>query len=130
MLAAGGSEMAGVKSLDDLKRLKEEAIEKRRAQATSGRAQITVGMGTCGIAAGARDTMKAILEVIEQDKLSDIIVTQTGCIGLCEWEPIVEVAFGNAPKVKYGKVSPKAARQIMKEHVEGGKVLSEYVIPA
>lgn len=122
--------MAGVKSLDDLKRLKEEAIEKRRAQATTGRAQITVGMGTCGIAAGARDTMKAILEVIEQDKLSDIIVTQTGCIGLCEWEPIVEVAAGNAPKVIYGKVSPKAARQIMKEHVEGGKVLSEYVIPA
>lgn len=122
--------MSAVKSLEDLKRLKEEALEKRKAQATTGRAQITVGMGTCGIAAGARDAMKAILEVIEAENLSDIIVTQTGCIGLCEWEPIVEVTMGFEPKVTYGKVTPKVALQIMKEHVESGKILSEYVIPA
>jgi NADP-reducing hydrogenase subunit HndB len=122
--------MSGVKSLEELKRLKEEAVEKRKLQATSGRAQITVGMGTCGIAAGARDTMKAILEVIEEKNLSDIIVTQTGCIGLCEWEPIVEVSIGQQPKVMYGKVSSKIAKQIMQEHVEEGKVLSQFVIPA
>jgi NADP-reducing hydrogenase subunit HndB len=122
--------MPAVKSLEDLKRLKEEALEKRKAQATAGRAQITVGMGTCGIAAGARETMKAILEVIEKDNLSDIIVTQTGCIGLCEWEPIVEVVVGNEPKVMYGKVSREMAKQIMQEHIEGGKVLPEFVIPA
>jgi NADP-reducing hydrogenase subunit HndB len=122
--------MPAVKSLEDLKRLKEEALEKRKAQATAGRAQITVGMGTCGIAAGARETMKAILEVIEKDNLSDIIVTQTGCIGLCEWEPIVEVVVGNGPKVMYGKVSPEMAKQIMQEHIEGGKVLTELLIPA
>jgi NADP-reducing hydrogenase subunit HndB len=122
--------MPAVKSLEDLKRLKEEALEKRKAQATAGRAQITVGMGTCGIAAGARETMKAILEVIERDNLSGIIVTQTGCIGLCEWEPIVEVVVGNEPKVTYGKVSQEMAKQIMQEHIEGGKVLPEFVIPA
>ena len=122
--------MSGIKSLDELKRIKEEAIEKRKVQATSGRAQITVGMGTCGIAAGARDTMKAILAVIEEENVSDVIVTQTGCIGLCEWEPIVEVVIGNQPRVVYGKVSSKVAKQIMQEHVEGGKVLSEFVIPA
>lgn len=122
--------MPGVKSLEDLKRLKEEALEKRRAQATNARAQITVGMGTCGIAAGARETMKAILEVIEADNLSDIIVTQTGCIGLCEWEPIVQVVMGNQSKVTYGKVSPDRARQIMREHIEGEKLLSELLIPA
>jgi NADP-reducing hydrogenase subunit HndB len=122
--------MPAVKSLEDLKRLKEEALEKRKAQATAGRAQITVGMGTCGIAAGARETMKAILEVIERDNLSGIIVTQTGCIGLCEWEPIVEVVVGNEPKVTYGKVSSEMAKQIMQEHIEGGKVLPEFVIPA
>ncbi|GAB4532796.1 MAG: hypothetical protein Kow0063_13880 [Anaerolineae bacterium] len=122
--------MTAVKSLEDLKRLKEEALEKRKAQATTGRAQITVGMGTCGIAAGARDTMKAILQVIEEDNLSDIIVTQTGCVGLCEWEPIVEVTMGYESKVTYGKVTPKVAREIMKEHIEGGKILSDYVIPA
>ncbi len=122
--------MPAVKSLEDLKRLKEEALEKRKAQATAGRAQITVGMGTCGIAAGARETMKAILEVIEKDNLSDIIVTQTGCIGLCEWEPIVEVVVGNEPKVMYGRVSPEMAKQIMQEHIEGGKLLTELLIPA
>jgi NADP-reducing hydrogenase subunit HndB len=122
--------MSRVKSLEELKRLREEALEKRTAKATSGRAQIVVGMGTCGIAAGARDTMKAILEVIENESLSGILVTQTGCVGLCEWEPIVKVVVGDGPKVTYGKVSPEMAKQIMKEHVEGGKILSEFVIPA
>ena len=122
--------MTTVKSLEDLRRIKEKAIEKRKAQATSGRAQITVGMGTCGIAAGARDTMKAILEVIEDEGLSDIIVAQTGCVGTCEWEPIVEVAIGQDPKVTYGNVTPEKARQIMTEHVKGSKIITEYLIPA
>ena len=122
--------MPAVKSLEDLKRVKEEALEKRKAQATSGRAQITVGMGTCGIAAGARDTMKAILNVIEVENLEDIIVAQTGCIGLCEWEPIVEVVVGQEPKVVYGKVSPDRAKEIMREHLMGSKIIPEYVIPA
>ena len=122
--------MSTVKSLEDLKRVKEEALKKRKAQATSGRAQITVGMGTCGIAAGARDTMKAILNVIEVENLDDIIVAQTGCVGLCEWEPIVEVVVGQEPKVVYGKVSPDRAKEIMREHVIGSKIIPEYVIPA
>jgi NADP-reducing hydrogenase subunit HndB len=122
--------MANVKSLEDLKRLKEEALKKRQAMTTSGTAQVVVAMGTCGIAAGARETMKAILDQIEADKLSGIVVTQTGCMGKCEWEPIVEVAVGEAPKVTYGKVSAERARQIMRDHVQAGKVISEWVIPA
>jgi NADP-reducing hydrogenase subunit HndB len=122
--------MATVKSLEDLKRLKEEALEKRKARATTGKAQVIVGMGTCGIAAGARETMKAILDTIETGNLDGIVVTQTGCIGRCEWEPIVEVLAGDQPKVIYGKVTPAKAQQIMKEHVVGGKVVSEYVLPA
>jgi len=122
--------MSAVKSLEDLKRLKAEALEKRKAKTTEGATQIVVGMGTCGIAAGARETMKAILGVIEAENLSGIIVTQTGCIGLCEWEPIVEVTTGGESKVTYGKVSTERARQIMKEHVKGGKVIPEFVIPA
>jgi NADP-reducing hydrogenase subunit HndB len=82
-------------------------------------------MGTCGIAAGARDTMKVILETIEKDSLTGVIVTQTGCIGLCEKEPIVQVVVGDQPKVTYGKVGTDAARRIMKEHVQGGKVVEE-----
>lgn len=122
--------MPAVKSLEELKRLREEALEKRQAKTTSGQAQITVAMGTCGIAAGARETMKAILETIEVESLSGVVVKQTGCLGLCEWEPIVEVTIGAGSKVTYGKVSGAKARQIMKQHVMGDKVVAEFVIPA
>ena len=121
--------MATVKSLEDLKRLKEAALEKRKAKTTTGKAQVIVGMGTCGIAAGARETMKAILDTIETGNLDGIVVTQTGCIGRCEWEPIVEVLAGDQPKVIYGKVTPAKAQQIMKEHVVGGKIVAEFVLP-
>ncbi len=118
-----------IKSLDDLKRAREEALAKRNLKSAAGKIQVIVGMGTCGIAAGARDTMKAILETIEKDNLQDISVTQTGCIGLCEREPIVQVIVGEQPKVTYGKVTPEVARQIMHEHVVNGKVVDNHVIP-
>jgi len=120
--------MTTIKSLDDLKRAREEALKKRELKATSGAAQVIVGMGTCGIAAGARDTMKAILETIEQDSITGVIVTQTGCIGLCEREPIVQVILGEQPKVTYGKVTAEVARKIMKEHVAAGKIVTSNVI--
>ncbi len=122
--------MSAIKSLDELRRLKEEALAKRKARATTGEAQVIVGMGTCGIAAGARETMKAILEETETKSLSGIIVKQTGCIGLCEWEPIVEVVIGEQPKVIYGKVNPERAKKIMEQHVVGGNIVSEFTIPA
>jgi len=121
--------MTSVKSLEDLKRIREEALEKRKVKATSGQAQVIVAMGTCGIAAGARDAMKAILNTIETDGLTGIIVTQTGCIGLCNREPIVQVVVGEQPKVTYGKVTPDIARRIMREHVVNGKVVEGHVIP-
>lgn len=121
--------MTTIKSLEDLKRIREEALEKRRVKTESGAVQVIVGMGTCGIAAGARETMKAILTKIETDKLSGITVTQTGCIGLCEREPIVQVVRGET-KVTYGKVTPIVAEQIVTEHVLGGNVVREYVVEA
>jgi len=122
--------MATIKSLDDLKRLKAEALQKRDAKVTTGQARVVVAMGTCGIAAGARDAMKAILDAIEADQLQGIVVTQTGCIGQCEWEPIVKVTVGDQPEVIYGKVSPDKARQIVKEHVVSGQVVKGSVLPA
>jgi NADP-reducing hydrogenase subunit HndB len=122
--------MPTVKSLDDLKKIKEQATQKRDIKTASGQAQVTVAMGTCGIAAGARDTMKAVLETIETGGLQGIVVTQTGCIGLCEWEPIVQVTIGDQPKVTYGKVTPERAQQILKEHVVGGQVVKSFVVPA
>ena len=121
--------MSEIKSLEDLKRVREEALEKRKAKTTSGAAQVIVGMGTCGIAAGARETMKAVLKYVETENSQNIIVTQTGCIGLCEQEPILQVVIGDKPKVTYGKVTPEVVKDIMKTHVVGGKPLSNHVIP-
>jgi NADP-reducing hydrogenase subunit HndB len=122
--------MTTVKSLEDLKKLREAALEKRALKTASGQVQVTVAMGTCGIAAGARETMKAILDTIEAENLSGITVTQTGCIGLCEKEPIVQVIIGDQPKVTYGKVDATVAKRIMKEHVTGGKPVADHVVPA
>jgi NADP-reducing hydrogenase subunit HndB len=122
------NKMPTVKSLEDLKKLREEALEKRKLKIASGNVQITVAMGTCGIAAGARETMKAILDTIETENLTGITVTQTGCMGLCEKEPIVQVMVGDQPKVTYGKVNPQAAKRIMQQHVVGGKTVEDLVI--
>ena len=119
-----------VKTLEDLKRLREEALEKRRVKSAAGEIQIIVGMGTVGIAAGARETLKAILEFIEQETLSDVIVRQTGNIGLDSMEPVVQVIVGENPKVTYAKVTPDVARRIMKEHVLDGQVVKSHAIEA
>lgn len=120
--------MATVKSLDDLKRIREEALAKRKVKSNEGSIQIIVGMGTCGIAAGARETMKAILDTIEAQSLSGVVVSQTGCIGLCEKEPIVQVVVGDQPKVTYGKVNGDVARQILKDYFSGEKAAQDHMI--
>jgi NADP-reducing hydrogenase subunit HndB len=87
-------------------------------------------MGTPGIAAGARETLKAVLGFIEEKHLTNITVRQTGNIGMDSWEPIVQVLVGEAAAITYGKVTPFVARQIMEEHVLGGKLVNDYVVPA
>lgn len=120
--------MPSVKSLDDLKKIREEALKKQQIKETSGKKEVIVGMGTVGIAAGARETLKAILDMIEKENLSDIIVRQTGNIGLDSFEPIVQVVLPGEEKVTYGKVNPEMARRIIKEHVLGGEIVKEYQI--
>lgn len=120
--------MPTVKSLDDLKKIREEALKKQQLKETSGKTEVIVGMGTVGIAAGARETLKAILDMIESENLSDIIVRQTGNIGLDSYEPIVQVLIPGEEKVTYGKVSPEMARRIIHEHILDGKVITEYLI--
>lgn len=121
--------MPTIKSLDDLKKIREEALKKREVKTSSGQKQVIVGMGTCGIAAGARETMKAILEKIESDSISGVVVTQTGCIGICEMEPIVQVQLGDGEKVTYGKVDRETAQLIIDEHVVKGTPLKDKIIP-
>ncbi len=121
--------MPAIKSLEELKRVREEALAKKQLKAAPGQVQVIVAMGTCGIAAGARDTMKSILNFIETKKMSGVTVTQTGCMGMCEQEPIVQVIVGDSAKVTYGKVNPEVASQIMKQHVQHGMPLKDHVLP-
>jgi NADP-reducing hydrogenase subunit HndB len=115
-------------SLDGLHRLKDELIEKRNQEAYRGVTYVTIGMGTCGIAAGALDIRQALEDEIKAYNLKDIIVTQTGCIGLCSHEPILEVTVGDAPKVAYGKVVPEMVKRIVREHIIEGKPIKEFTV--
>jgi NADP-reducing hydrogenase subunit HndB len=122
--------MTAIRSLDDLKKFREAVLEKKAQDAKLGKTQVIVSMGSCGIAAGAQHTMQAILDQTASEHLPGIQVSQTGCNGQCEEEPIVQVITGDQHKVTYGKVSPEVARRILHEHVLGGKVVQEYVIEA
>ena len=120
--------MPTLKSLEDLKQIREEALKKQQLRENSGKKEVIVGMGTVGIAAGARETLKAILDMIERENLKDIIVRQTGNIGLDSFEPIVQVVLPNEEKVTYGNVKPDMARRILEEHVVAGEIVQEYQI--
>ncbi len=120
--------MKKIQSLEDLNRFREEILESRQRQASSGSVRVIVGLGSCGIAVGALDTLRALQQQIDEQHLHRVIVSQTGCIGLCKYEPIVEVISANSSKVTYGRVTPEVARRILREHVLDGKVVEEFVI--
>lgn len=117
-----------MKSLDDLKKIKERAQAMTELREGNEEVRIIVGMGTCGIAAGARDTLAAVMEEIRVRGLRHVVVTQTGCIGMCELEPIVDVVRQGEAKVTYGRVTPEKARQIVASHVVNGQVVKELVV--
>ena len=120
--------MIAIKSLQDLKQIRVTASEEQEAKKAAGDIQIIVGMGTCGIAAGADKTMNAIQKQIKNKGWSAISVTKTGCIGLCEAEPIVQIITAKGQKISYGNVTPELSRRILEEYVEGGKIIQESVI--
>ena len=120
--------MHRITSLDELNRLKIDLVMKRNEEAASGTVRVMVGMGSCGIAAGASEAFQALEDEIQARGLHDIVLIQTGCIGLCKHEPIVEVIVGNRPKVSYGGVTPPVARRILQEHILDGNPVQEYLI--
>ena len=120
--------MPTVKSLEDLKRIREEALQKRQVKAASGEANIVVAMGTCGIASGAKEVMDALLAEIEEAKVNDVIVTTSGCMGLCSREPLVTVEVLNAEPIKYEYVNPNKMRQIFKRHIIAGEIQTSFVL--
>lgn len=117
-----------MKSLDELAKIRERAQEMTRLRESQGGVRIVVGMGTCGIAAGARDTLHALMDELAKRNRQDVSITQTGCIGLCEQEPLVDVEIAGQPKVTYGRVDAEKARQIVAKHVINGQIVGEWVI--
>lgn len=117
-----------MKSLEDLKRIREQAQAQIRLRTQEANTKIIVGMGTCGIAAGARETLMAILDELAKRNIQDVVVTQTGCVGLCEYEPLVNVVKPGQPKITYMKVTPEKARQIVASHIVNDQVVSEWVL--
>lgn len=119
-----------MKSLEELKKIKEETLKKVDLRKQREGTRIVVGMATCGISAGARPVLMALLEEVKNRNLSDVTVTQTGCIGVCRLEPIVEVYRPGEEKVTYVEMTPEKAKRIIAEHIVNGKVVTEYTIGA
>ena len=120
-----------MKSLKELAEIRERMKNKVALREGTGEIRVVVGMATCGIAAGARPVLNAFVEQVAENNLGDkVTVTQTGCIGMCRFEPIVEVFEGDKERVTYVKVKPEMVPEIIKEHLIGGKPVTKYTIGA
>ena len=121
-----------MKSLAELEQIRNKTLAKINLRKEDDNAvRVVVGMGTCGIAAGARPVMKAIMDEIEKRGIANVSVTQTGCIGVCRLEPIVEVYLpGSDDKITYVKMDAEKAVKIVNDTIVNGKVVNEYTIGA
>ena len=120
-----------MKSLAELQAIKEKMKNKVVLREGTADIRVVVGMATCGIAAGARPVLNTVVEAVNEGGLSDkVTVSQTGCIGLCQYEPIVEVFEAGKEKVTYVKVDSDMAKRIYEEHLKGGKVVKEFTSAA
>ena len=118
-----------MKSLEELKAIKAKMQDKVVLRKSSGDIRIVVGMATCGIAAGARPVLNAFVEGITEAGLGEsVIVTQTGCIGICQYEPVVEVYTKDAEKITYVKMTAGKAKEVIEKHIKGGKPIAEYTV--
>jgi len=114
--------------LEDLAKLRDEARAMVALREGKGRAKITVHMGTCGIASGARDIMDAFMKELAAGKVEDVILSTSGCAGLCSREPMATVEILGQPPVKYADLTPEKAKRVFKEHVMGGQIVTDYAL--
>ena len=120
-----------MKSLAELAAIREKMQSKVVIREGMGTVRVVVGMATCGIAAGARPVLKAFTEGVTAAALTDkVTVTQTGCIGICQYEPVVEVYTKDQDKVTYVKMDAARAKEVIEKHIKGGSVVTEYTIGA
>ena len=118
-----------MKSLAELAAIRDKMKDKVVLREGSGETRVVVGMATCGIAAGARPVLAAFVEQVENAGLSGTVtVSQTGCIGLCRYEPIVEVYRDGEEKVTYVNMTADKVEKIINDHIKGGKVVNEYLL--
>ena len=118
-----------MKSLAELQAIKDRMKDKVILREGVNDIRVVVGMATCGIAAGARPVLATLVEEVNAAGLSDkVTVSQTGCIGICQYEPIVEVFEAGKDKVTYVKMTPEKAKRVVEEHLKGGNLVNEYTI--
>ncbi len=120
-----------------MKSLEELAAIRKKMQGKVGvrsedesQTRVVVGMATCGIASGARPVLTTLSDAVQEENLTNINVTQTGCIGLCQYEPIVEVMEPGKEKVTYVKMTPEKAKEVLRLHLKGGEVVAKYTLSA
>ena len=120
-----------MKSLAELQAIKDKMKDKVVLREGTGEIRVVVGMATCGIAAGARPVLNAFVEGVNKENLSDkVTVSQTGCIGICQYEPVVEVFEAGKEKVTYVKMNAEKAAEIIESHLKNGNVVEKYTIGA
>ena len=120
-----------MKSLAELQAIKDKMKDKVVLREGSGDIRVVVGMATCGIAAGARPVLNAFVEGVSKAGLSEkVSVSQTGCIGICQYEPVVEIFEAGKDKVTYVKMTAEKAADVIEKHLKGGNIVTEYTIGA
>jgi NADP-reducing hydrogenase subunit HndB len=113
---------------EDLDKISEKIKRTMHLREGRAKARVIVHMGTCGIAAGARPVMSALIEEVEKRDLKDVMVTISSCAGLCSREPMITVELQDEPPVKYVDLNPEKAIKVFKDHVIGGKIVTEYAL--
>jgi NADP-reducing hydrogenase subunit HndB len=114
--------------IGDLERVREKVRKTSTLREGKARAKVTIHMGTCGIAAGARKVLTALMAEIEAAKVTDIIVTTSGCAGLCSREPMATLEITGNPPVKYGDLTPEKIKEILHEHIINGNIIEKYAL--
>ena len=119
-----------MKTLQELEEIRKRTLDTINVRKDRTGTRVVVGMATCGIAAGARPVLLSVIDEVKKNNLADVVVAQTGCIGMCRLEPILEVYKPGEEKVTYVKVTAAKAMRIVNEHVMQGKIVEEYTIGA
>ena len=117
-----------MKSLQELEAIRKKTLENINLRKEHNGTRVVVGMATCGIAAGARPVLAAFMDEVAKRSLNNVVVAQTGCIGVCRLEPIVEVYKPGEEKATYVKVNPDMVPRIVTEHIVNGRAVDEYTI--